>query len=98
VNASDAREELEAVLWKAGMGFGVMDAALEAADRYREAAPDGDGRTVHLEGTAGAQTACRFRWQDPSLLSLTGNPAAASCRRCRRSRRYKDLTGGGDGG
>jgi hypothetical protein len=107
VSASEAREELEALVRRSAtlldgagrprcvIGNTAVDAILALADAYRRAAPDEDGRTVHLEGLAGAQTACRFRWQDYSarLLVLTGNPAAVTCEACRRSRRYRDLTG-----
>lgn len=104
VTASDAREELEAALRRAAtlrdgagrlrcvLGEGAIGAILAAADRYRDAPPDADGRTVHLEGLAGADSACRYRWQEPGLLSLTGNPAAVTCTRCFKSRRYRDMT------
>jgi hypothetical protein len=66
-------------------------AILAAADRYR----DGDvtGNPVHLTGLAGAGSACRYRWMEPELLALTGNPEFVTCARCRKSRRYRDLTG-----
>lgn len=106
MTASDAREELEAAVRRAAtfrdsagrlrcvLSEDAIGALLGAADRYRDAAPDSDGRTVHLEGLAGARTACRYRWQDYSgkLLVLTGNPVAVSCGACLRSRRYRDLT------
>ena len=109
VTATDAREELEALVRRsatladaAGRRRSVLaeeaiGAILDAADRYRQAVPDTDGRTVHLEGLAGADSACRYRWQEPGLLSLTGNPAAVTCTRCFKSRRYRDMTGGGNG-
>jgi hypothetical protein len=104
VTASDARSELEAVIFRAFAGTpgrdrpmpgAAVDVILAAADRYRDAAPDGDGRVVHLTG-AGGRPACRYRWLNPDALALTGNPAAVTCGRCRRSLRYRALAGGGD--
>lgn len=109
LTASGAREELEALLRRSAtlldgtgrprcvLGEGAITAILSAGDRYRAAPPDDDGRTVHLEGLEGPGTACRARWQDPDLLVLTGSPAAVTCRKCRRSVRYRDMTGGGNG-
>lgn len=110
MTASDAREEVEALIRRAvtfrdGSGRlrsalteDEISAVLAAADRYRDALPDDDGRTVHLEGLAGADSACRYRWQEPGLLALTGNPAAVTCTRCFKSRRYRDMTGQGGHG
>lgn len=106
MNASDAREELEALIRRSAtfpdrsgrrrcvLGEDAIGALLRAADSYRDASPDYDGRTVHLEGIAGARTACRYRWQEYSakLLVLTGNPAAVTCGACLRSRLYRDMT------
>jgi hypothetical protein len=106
LTASDAREELEAAIRRSAtfpdgsgrrrcvLGEAAIEALLRAADSYRDAPPDSDGRTVHLEGLAGARTACRYRWQEYSakLLVLTGNPGAVTCGACLRSRRYRDMT------
>jgi hypothetical protein len=110
VTASDAREEVEALIRRAAtvrdgsgrvrsvIGEAEISAVLAAADRYRDAPPDDDGRTVHLEGLMGADSACRYRWQVPGLLALTGNPAAVTCTRCFKSRRYRDMTERGSHG
>jgi hypothetical protein len=104
VTASAARDELEAVILRAATvrdAFGrprlalpvaAVDAILAAADAYRQAPPDRTG-TVHLTGLAGGHTACRFRWAEPDLLLLTGEPDGVSCGACRRSRQYRDATG-----
>lgn len=110
LRAAAAREGLEAVIRRVAttldgdgrprslLGEGAIRAVLAAADAYRDAAPDDDGRVVHLEGLEGDHTACRRRWKDPELLKVTGNPAAVNCPRCRRSLRYRAMTGGcGDG-
>lgn len=106
-SASAAREGLEAVLRRVAttldgdgrprslLGEGAVTAVLSAADVYRCAAPDDDGRVVHLEGLEGDHTACRRRWKDPELLKVTGNPAAVNCPPCKRSLRYRAMTGGG---
>jgi hypothetical protein len=106
MRAADAREELEALIRRSAtftdgrgrrrclLGEDVIRALLAGADTYRDAPPDADGRTVHLDGLAGARTACRYRWQEYSarLLLLTGNPAAVTCGACLRSRRCRDMT------
>jgi hypothetical protein len=104
VTASAARDELEAVILRAAtvrdasgrprlaLAGAAVDAILAAADAYRQAPPDRTG-TVHLTGLAGGHTACRYRWMEPGLLLLTGEPAGVSCGACRRSRQYRDATG-----
>lgn len=101
VPASVAREELrvfiryqlESLARRPDAAGRCADAILDAAVRYRN-----EGRTAHLEGTAGAQTACQYRWPEPGLLALTGDLADVTCQRCRKSRRYRDLTAGGGNG
>jgi hypothetical protein len=105
LTASAARDELEAAVWrnvaemrrcrvggKCTVCDSAVDAILAAADAYRQAPPDRTG-TVHLTGLAGGHTACRFRWAEPDLLLLTGEPDGVSCGACRRSRQYRDATG-----
>jgi hypothetical protein len=70
------------------------DAILSAADLYREGPPSLCGRALHLAGTGGAQTACRYRWPHPEFLAVTGAARLVTCTRCKRSRRYRDLTAG----
>lgn len=92
--AGQARADLAAALRQAAPGITGDDmmAVLAAADSYRDAEPDRDGRVVHLRGPAGWHSACRRRWQDPDRLRLTGNPALVNCPRCRGSLRYRSLT------
>lgn len=106
MTASDARDELEAAIRfaatvtdgsgkpRSALGDAAVEGILVFADRYRDADPDeGDMRVVHLRWTDG-HPACRYRWQNLAALALTGNPAAVTCARCRRSLRYRALTGG----
>ena len=110
LRAAAARERVEAVIRRVAttldgngrprsvLGEGAITAVLSAADAYRCAAPDDDGRVVHLAGLEGDHTACRRRWKDPRTLRVTGNPVAVTCPRCRRSLRYREATGGGGDG
>lgn len=51
--------------------------------------PDGE---MHLAGIGGSVTACYFSWPEAARLRITGVLADVTCRRCRRSRLYRDLT------
>lgn len=97
MTAAKARGELRAVILEAApvITLAAVEVILAAADEYRDAGPDhGDDRVAHLNGP-GMGTACRLRWQRPELLRVTGNPRAVTCAKCRRSLRYRSLTGGG---
>lgn len=98
--ADDALEALEAVIRQRLARYtrepSVNDdvaAILAAAGAYRHAAAPYIPANLHLAGIAGAATACRYRWQQPERLHVTGNTKLVSCRRCLRSRQYRDMTG-----
>ena len=106
VPASAARAGVEAAARRAvrllggeggPLGGSAVSVIMAAADAYRDALPDDDGRDVHLLGAEGTGTACRARWTDPGALARTGNPAAVSRGACTRSLRYRAMTGAGSG-
>lgn len=98
MNAPQAREQLEAVIWRhwpGGPGAGkAVDAILAAADAYRHAPVPFLRADMHLEGTEGGYAACRYGLVPPAG-QVTGNPVLVTCGNCLRSRLYRDMTAEG---